>query len=138
MAHEVPEGAPVSQSERGNMSSPTSRLCRGITCFLILAASMFVSACTTAGHGTFVASTYTDGGVGEKRQALGPVRVRSCQTRALYVFPVGPAPSTDEAIRLAKRQYEGTEFLADVSIDERAEWKFGYFRQCIEVTGTAY
>jgi len=91
-----------------------------------------------ADYGNFVPNTYRGNYSEQGRQPLGPVRARSCQTRVLYLFPSGPGPSTEEALRRAINQYEGTGYLADVSIDNETDWGIGYARDCIEVTGTAY
>ena len=57
---------------------------------------------------------------------------------ALYLFPLGKAPSTAEAKQAAREQYEGTKFLTDISIDDRTEWYFGYSIECIAAEATAY
>jgi hypothetical protein len=62
----------------------------------------------------------------------------SCQTRVLYLFPAGKSPSTQEALERAMKQYEDTEYLANVAVENRTEWGFGYSRQCTTVIGTAY
>jgi hypothetical protein len=59
-------------------------------------------------------------------------------TKVLYLFPVGPGPSTAEAIKSAREKYADTKFLTDVSIDDRTEWAFGYSVECITVEATAY
>ena len=104
----------------------------GISVFLIL------TSCTTAHHGSFVPSTYSGNYNGPNSMQIGRVMGQSCQIMVLYVFPLGPAPSTDEAIQSAKGQNEGTKYLTDISIDDRTEWKIGYSRQCITVEGIAH
>jgi hypothetical protein len=60
------------------------------------------------------------------------------RVKILYLFPLGPAPSTDEAIKSAKDQYEGTKYLTDVSIDDRIKWEIGYSVQSITVDAMAH
>jgi hypothetical protein len=98
----------------------------------------FLTACSTGYHGSFIPSTYIGIKEGADSREIGRVMGKSCQTRALYLFPYGPAPSTAEAIQSAKDQYEGTKYLTDVSIDERTEWNIGYSRQCVIVEGSAH
>ena len=99
---------------------------------------LLLTACSTAFHGSFVANTYIGENSGKITPAKGLARGDSCQTRVLYLFPAGEPPSTQEALQLAKNQYEGTEYLADVTVENRTEWAFGYLRQCTTVIGTAY
>lgn len=103
-----------------------------------LAICFSLCGCATANHGTFVPNTYRGNYSEQGRQPLGSVMARSCQTRVLYIFPSGTGPSTAEALRQAMAQYEGTDYLADVSIDNETVWGFGYARDCIEVKATAY
>ena len=99
---------------------------------------MLLTACSTGFHGSFVSNTYIGENSTKITPAKGLARGDSCQTRALYLFPFGEPPSTQEAIQLARKQYEGTKYLADVTVENRTEWAFGYLRQCTTVTGTAY
>jgi hypothetical protein len=106
--------------------------------YLPIVILLLLTACSTGFHGSFVANTYIGENSKKTTSAKGLARGDSCQTRTLYLFPVGEPPSTQEAIQLAKKQYEGTEYLADVTVENRTEWAFGYLRQCTTVTGTAY
>ena len=69
---------------------------------------------------------------------LGPVEGRSCQTGVLYIFPLGEAPTTAEAISNAKSVREDTGFIADISIDDVTRWGVGYLVKCVVVRATAY
>lgn len=106
--------------------------------YFSLSAVFFLTACTTGFHGSFAPNTYTGGENNENSEEGIPVKGQSCQTRVLYVFPSGEAPSTAEAIQAAKDQHEGTKFLTDISIDDRTEWEIGYSIQCITVEGLAH
>jgi len=99
---------------------------------------LLLTACSTAFHGSFVTNTYIGENAKNITTAKGLARGVSCQTRVLYLFPTGEPPSTQKAIQLAKKQYESTEYLADVTVENRTEWAFGYLRQCTTVIGTAY
>jgi len=116
----------------GNRMSKSRLICLPIVILMLL------TACSTGFHGSFVANTYINENSEKITSAKGLARGDSCQTRALYLFPLGEPPSTQEAIQLAKKQYEGTEYLADVTVENRTEWSLGYLRQCTTVTGTAY
>lgn len=105
---------------------------------LAIVLSILLTGCSTSLHGSFAAISYIDKSAGKSSKAIGPVRGESCQTRVLYLFPVGPATSTSEAIQAAKKQYQGTNYIADISIDDRTNWKFGYSVQCITVDAIAY
>lgn len=105
--------------------------------FTILILSVF-TACTTSYHGSFTASTSHGCQPGQGPKMLGRVMGKSCQTSALYLFPVGPAPSTFEAVQMAKKQFDGTSYLSEISIDDRTEWRIGYAIQCIIVDAIAY
>lgn len=103
---------------------------------VLLISLLILTSCATSKHGTFVASTYVDPAiVGEK--IIGKVSGESRQTWFLYIFPVGKAPSTDDAIRDAKSKIEGTQYLTDLSIDDRNYFGFGYSEHAIEVQATA-
>jgi hypothetical protein len=56
----------------------------------------------------------------------------------LYVFPKATPASTQEAMRKALSEKEGTAFLANVSVERRQYWHAGYSKVCTLVTGTAY
>ena len=56
----------------------------------------------------------------------------------LYVFPLGDAPTTDEAISNAKSVHEDISFIADISIDDETRWGIGYSLKCVVVRATAY
>lgn len=99
---------------------------------------LLLTACSTAFHGSFVANTYINDNSKKNTTPRGLARGDSCQTRVLYLFPAGESPSTQEAIQLAIKQHEETEYLANVTVENRTEWEFGYLRQCTTVTGTAY
>lgn len=98
---------------------------------------LLLSSCATSHHGNFIASSYVtaDKTGGE---FLGTVTGESEQHWFLYIFPVGKAPSTDEAMKSAMSKIEGTRFLTDISIDDRTYWQFGYRVQVIEVNANAH
>jgi hypothetical protein len=50
---------------------------------------------------------------------------------------MGTPISTHAVIQSAKKQLEGTRFLADVAIDDRVNWHVGYLVDCIFVEATA-
>lgn len=106
--------------------------------YLLLSALLFLASCNTGFHGSFVKSTYIYEEDDEKFELIGPVKGQSCQTKVLYIFPLGPAPSTNKAIQFAKDQHVGTNSITDVSIDDRTKWKFGYSIQCITVEAIAH
>jgi hypothetical protein len=99
---------------------------------------LLTGGCSTSNHGTYVASTYAPPSEMERGQLLGEVEGVSSQTYFLYLFPVGDAPSTSEAVSVARSKFPDTRFLADVSIDDRVYWGIGFSRQIIQVKGTAY
>ena len=113
-------------------------MCKSRLISLPIVMLLLLTACSTAFHGSFVANTYIDENTKKATTPKGLARGDSCQTRALYLFPAGEPPSTQDAIQLAKKQYEGTEYLADVTVENQTEWAFGYLRQCTTVIGTAY
>jgi len=102
-------------------------------CLLIL-----INGCSTSLHGAFVATSYAGEFKHTAPEKLGPVEGRSCQTMFLYIFPQGNSPVTDEAIVNTKKAYEDTRFIADISIDDETNWKFGYSIRCVVVRATAY
>jgi len=110
---------------------------RKVKQLLLIATLLMVCGCATSNHGTFVASTYVDPEVISK-EVVGKVYGVSKQIWILYIFPLGKAPSTDEAITNAKSKVEGTKYLTDLSIDNRTYWKFGYSEKVIEVKATAH
>lgn len=103
-----------------------------------LLALLLLAGCNTAFHGSFATNTYIYEEDDVNIELIGPVKGQSCQTKVLYIFPLGPAPSTAEAIQSAKDQLEGTKYLTDVSIDDRVKWEFGYSVQCITVEAKAH
>ena len=109
-----------------------------ISLWLVFLFSASLFACTTGRHGSFVEKTYIDEAKYANFKLLGPVTGESCQTRSLYVFPKSDPPSTAEALRAAKNQYDSTAFLADVSIEMYIRWYFLYSEECTVVTGVAY
>lgn len=104
-------------------------------CMLFL---LFLSSCATSNHGTFVSSTYVEQNEKTGAKVAGKVTGESSQSWFLYIFPLGEAPSTNEAILDAKSKIEGTKFLTDLSIDDRTYWRFGYSEQVVKVEATAY
>ena len=106
--------------------------------YFILSTLLLLAGCNTGFHGSFASNTYIPAEYSGNSDRIGPVTGQSCQTKVLYLFPLGPAPSTDEAIQSAKDQYEGTTYLTDVSIDDRINWEFGYSVQCITVDAMAH
>jgi len=106
-----------------------------------LLALLVLTGCSSAGHGTFVASTFTDSaetGKSAANEFLGEVISESSQTFLFYIFPLGEPPSTNAAILNAKSRYQDTRFLADVSIDDRIYWGLGYSKKTIQVDAKAY
>jgi hypothetical protein len=97
-----------------------------------------MASCSTALHGSFIPYSYADEVAPSSTKELGPVVGRSCQTQPLYILATGDPATTDAAINDAKKQIDGTRFLADLSIDDETEWKFPYSIQCIVVRATAY
>lgn len=106
--------------------------------YVSLLALLFLAACSTGFHGSFTPSTYLSDEAHPDAENIGPVVGQSCQTRVLYLFPLGEAPSTAEAVQAAKDQYEGTRFLTDISIDDRIKWEIGYSMHCIIIEGFAH
>lgn len=104
---------------------------------LLMATLLLLSSCATSNHGTFITSTYINPSL-ISEEAVGKISGESKQTWLFYIFPIGKAPSTDEAIIDAKLKIEGTKFLSDLSVDDRIYWKFGYKEQVIEVSATAH
>ncbi len=105
---------------------------------LILSLTIIISGCATANHGTFIPNTYIDKNTNVEGEYIGVALGESTQTWFLYVFPMGEAPSTNNAINNAKQHILGTKYLSDVSIDDRVIWKIGYRTQSIKVEGNAY
>jgi len=103
-----------------------------------LFAVLMLSNCATGNHGTFVTSTFVEPNNNFEKEFVGKVIGESSQTWFLYVFPIGKAPSTDNAISNAKSKIHGTKYLTDISIDDRIYWKFGYSKQVIKVEANAY
>jgi hypothetical protein len=104
-----------------------------------VALAPLLTGCATSLHGTFVTSTYPHGsGVDDAGVSLGAVRGESCQTAALYFFPVGSAPSTSAAVADALAKAEGATYLVDVAIDDHRDWQLGYLVACIVVDAVAY
>ncbi|WP_246036996.1 hypothetical protein [Thalassotalea litorea] len=99
--------------------------------------AVFLYGCSTANPGIFVSSSYI-ANPDKAAHFLGEVQGESRQRWILYLIPMGDAPSTQQAIINAKQQISGTRFLADVSIDDRTEWGFGYSEQIIIVNAQAY
>ncbi|WP_156877315.1 hypothetical protein [Psychrilyobacter atlanticus] len=107
--------------------------------YVLLILFPLLTGCSTAKHGSFITSTYIQNKDNQgNTEEIGPVKGSSCQTMMFYVLPMGPAPSTNEAIESAKNQYPGTKYISDISIDDRVEWKIGYSIQCITVEGIAH
>lgn len=101
-------------------------------------ALLLLAGCNTGFHGSFVPNTYFSDEAHPDAERIGPVVGQSCQTKVLYLFPLGEAPSTAEAVQAAKDQREGTQFLTDISIDDRIKWEIGYSMHCITVEGFAH
>jgi hypothetical protein len=106
--------------------------------FIIICLTLLLNACTTSLHGSFVTTSYSGRVEQQDAVELGPVEGRSCQTGVLYVFPLGEAPTTDEAISNAKSVCEDISFIADISIDDETQWGVGYSVKCVVVRATAY
>jgi len=105
------------------MRSPTKLWYFAISVFF------FLTACTTGFHGSFAPNTYIGEEDGATSARIGSVKGQSCQTRVLYLFPAGPAPSTAEAIQSAKHQHEDTKFLTDISISQ--PWRVRLTNICL-------
>lgn len=99
---------------------------------------LLLSSCATGNHGTFVTSTFVESNDKFENKFIGKVIGESSQTWFLYIFPIGEAPSTDNAISYAKSKIHGTKYLTDISIDDRTYWEFGYSKQVIKVEANAY
>lgn len=106
--------------------------------YLSLLALLALAGCNTGFHGSFSPNTYFSDEDYEFSKNIGPAEGQSCQTKVLYIFPLGPAPSTAEAIQAAMDKNEGTKYLTDLSIDDRTEWGIGYSKQCITVESFAH
>lgn len=104
----------------------------------VCALALVVTGCTTSLHGSYAPVSYVGGDSPGETQPLGKVQGSSCQTRMLYVFPMGSGVSTSAAIQAAKDELEGTRYIADISVDDRMSWQFGYSEQCITVDAIAY
>lgn len=112
---------------------------RQISTFCVLVAILLtMPGCTSSLHGSYAPISYVSDDVIQTSEALGRVQGMSCQTKFLYVFPVGEGVSTSAAIRRAKEDREGTRYIADISIDDRMNWQVGYLEQCITVEAIAY
>ncbi|QSP94931.1 hypothetical protein LPB19_00445 [Marinobacter salinisoli] len=106
----------------------------GVALFMVFA----LTACSSSFHGSYAPISYVGGGAIEGSEPLGKVEGSSCQTKFLYVLPMGDGVSTSEAVRAAKNAREGARYLADIAIDDRTNWQFGYLEQCITVEAIAY
>ena len=104
---------------------------------MLIVMMLFLSGCATGLHGNYTPHTYIDKGAGIKGESIGNVSGESSQTWFLYVLPMGDSPSTDKAIHDAKGKIKGTQYLSDVSIDDRIIWKIGYRKQTIKVDAEA-
>lgn len=111
------------------------RLIGTVASFALLAV---LAGCATSNHGSYIPVSYVSPGVSAEVSDSGRVVGESRQTWALYVFPMDEAPSTTDAIDDAKSQVEGTQFLADMAIDDRWIWRIGYSVQVIRVEASAY
>jgi hypothetical protein len=105
--------------------------------FIILLA-FFVTSCSTANHSAFIVNTYIDKNKDVQGEYIGTAVGESQQKWMLYLFPIGEAPSTHDALENALQRFSGTKYLSDVAIDNRITWKFGYYIQIINVQGDAY
>ena len=103
-----------------------------------LGIALMTTSCTSSLHGSYAPTSYVGGEATTGAPPLGPVEGSSCQTKFLYVLPLGQEVSTRAAIQSAKTQREGTRYLADISIDDRTRWGLGYSEQCITVDAVAY
>ncbi|MGY5450948.1 hypothetical protein ACVFI8_08410 [Agarivorans sp. MS3-6] len=109
----------------------TFHRCFVAVCILLL------SACSTGYHGSFVERSFYQGDI-TGLILLGPAQAEHCQSYALYLFPLKHSPSTQLAIKQAKRSQPNTVMLADISISDTTHWKIGYAQKCINVTADAY
>ena len=105
---------------------------------ILAMASLVFGGCTSARHGSFVPMTYAPSTHQASAEFIGMVEGESAQTFLLYILPLGDPASTEEAVKKAKSQLDGTVFLSDVSIDDRTYWGFGYATQIIRVSARAY
>lgn len=104
---------------------------------MLLVLSISVIGCSTSNHGSFIASSYINNQTSE-HGSLGSVTGESKQTWALYLFPLGEAPSTNAAIQDAKSKIPDTRYLTDISIDDHTYWSLGFYEQIIQVEAEAH
>lgn len=99
---------------------------------------VLVSACSTGDlQGSFIPHSYIDPNGNFRGELIGHVTGTSTQTLVLYVFPLGDAPSLDEAMDDAMGKLPGTNYLTDISIDDRTEWGIGYSKRIIDLDADA-
>lgn len=106
--------------------------------FVVLLFAFFLAGCSTANNNDFITNTYIDNNKDIQGVYIGPTVGKSQQKWLFYLFPIGEAPSTHNAIENAMQKYSETKYLSDLSIDNRIAWKFGYYIQIINVQGDAY
>ena len=104
----------------------------------LMIVSTILCGCTVGLHGSFIEQSYTPPDQKEPGLPLGKVHGKSCQKNVLYLFPMGEQIGTDEAISDAMRQHEGTDYLANIAIDNTRYFGAGYSITCMEVDAEAY
>ena len=104
---------------------------------LLLPMALATTSCTTGHHGSFIPASHIDARKTQGK-SLGEVTGESTQPWFLYLLPSGPAPTTNEAIQDAMSKIPGTEYLTNISIDDRTNWKIGYHEQVIRVQAEAH
>ena len=105
---------------------------------LLIIFSIVLSGCTVGLHGSFIEQSYTPPDQQKPGLSLGKVHGKSCQKNVLYLFPRGEQIGTDEAISDAMHQLEGTDYLANISIDNTRFFGVGYSVICMEVDAEAF
>ena len=105
---------------------------------LLMVFSAALSGCTVGLHGSFIEQSYIPPDHDKPGLPLGKVHGKSCQKNVLYLFPRGEQIGTDAAISDAMEQQEGTDYLANISIDNTRYFGVGYSINCMEVDAEAY
>ncbi|MBW7469511.1 hypothetical protein QQF73_11370 [Marinobacter sp. M216] len=109
-----------------------------LTSLAIVCGCLLLSACATRDmQGSFIPHSYIDPKGEFQGELIGHVSGTSSQTLVLYIFPVGDAPSLDEAMDDAMSKIPGTKYLTNISIDDRTVWGIGYSREIIELDADA-
>lgn len=105
---------------------------------LLMTFVSILSGCTIGLHGSFVEKSYSPLHRERTGVLLDKVQGKSCQKNVFYLFPRGEQIGTDKAISNAMAQHEGTDYLANISIDNTRYFGVGYSVNCMEVNAEAY